>query len=556
MKHLEALLAKITAMLGRLGSGTARREANEEVVRISEQGMCMADETIATNQADFAHHSEEWNGVPPQPATPREDPHHAAKARMGRAAEWFLLGLKVIFWVVFGPLFFAVLAWIAVIVAVAISLTLSLGVKPLLAGLILKPGLTPHQQECRLHSHVVAGIFAFGIVFGGLFVLRGLGGPLALIGAMFVLPVLSACDLVLLYLMGIGHAHAHLYGWAAPFVRTHHDAMTIRAEFERHHRAARNRLDNGNDDADAGIIALPSPPRSQGPAGAAALPAPPPTPAGDHRNDAGTAAAFILFASLLGTMTARAQAPQPIEPVRIANLTLDSTTSLFPSVAETMTPIIARAFATWTAQMEFTTLRVSTFERDGWLPRIILQTTWNPANLCATTIAEGNVFRGMREAAEQHARDTCNRARTSEAERITTEIIKAITNAWHAPPLVDPKHGRSCTAFQDLLASTARIPAGNLYVITTDTEETCNNTTNPVPYQSVGAVVIIILVPSKTDMGPGVSAATRFTAKKAHVERIAPWVRAILAPAEVDTYRLPVRQQPVLPTAKVTLWKE
>ena len=553
MKHLQGMLATITAMLARLGSGTARREANEEVARIAEQGMQMADETITTNQADFGHHSEEWNGVPPQPATPREDPHHAAKARMGCVAEWFLLGLKVIFWVIFGPLFFAVLAWVAVIVAVAISITLSLGVKPLLAGVILKPGLTPHQQEQRLHAHVVAGIIAFGIVFGLLFVLRGLGGPLALIGAMFVLPILSACDLALLYLMGIAHAYAHLYGWAAPFVRKHHDAITIRAEFERHQRAARNRLANGNDDATGRIVALPAPPRSQGPAGAAAALPEPPRPTSDHTT---TAATLILAATLFGAMPARAQALQPSEPVRIANLTLDSTSSLFPSVTETMTPIIATAFATWTEAMGFTNLRVSTFERDGWVPRVILQTTRTPNAQCATTRTEGSVFRGMRDAIEQQAHDTCNRARTTEAERVTRDITRAITNAWHTPPLVDPKHGQSCTAFQDLLASTARIPTGNLHVIVGDTEETCNTTTNPVPHQSAGAVVIIILVPSKTDMGPGISAATRFSAKKAHLERIAPWVRAILAPAEVDTYRIPVRPQPPVPTTKVTFWPE
>src|ERR1017187_2500813 len=147
MKHLEALLATIVAALARFGSGTAGREANEEVVRIAQQGVGMADEASISNEADFGHHFEEWNGAPPRPTTPREDPHHAAKARMGRKAEWFLLALKLIFWIVFGPAYFAVLAWIAVIVAVAISITLSLDVKPLLAGLILKPGLTPRSEE-------------------------------------------------------------------------------------------------------------------------------------------------------------------------------------------------------------------------------------------------------------------------------------------------------------------------------------------------------------------------------------------------------------------------
>jgi hypothetical protein len=75
--------------------------------------------------------------------------------------------------------------------------------------------------------------------------------------------------------------------------------------------------------------------------------------------------------------------------------------------------------------------------------------------LCAATRTEASVFRGMHDAVEQQARDTCNRARTTEAEHITTDVTKAITNAWHAPPLVDRKHGQSCTAFQDLHGSSS-----------------------------------------------------------------------------------------------------
>jgi hypothetical protein len=384
MKHLQVLFAQIMAAHTRGGSGAARHEAQQEVVRMARQGVRMTQEMTAAVVADFARHFEDWYGIPPVPATPREDPHHAAMARAGRIAVWFLLCLKVVFWTVFGPNYFNVLPWLAVIIALCVSIPLSVGIKPLIARVILKPGLTRQQQERRLHSHVIAGIIAFAIAFGGLFLLRGLVGSLALFGAMFVLPVLSLCDMVLLYLMGIADAYAHLYSWAAPFVDKHQALTTYLGQFEHHAEASQHRLGGRNDEA-AGTAAIATPPPAEGPTGTAANP-----PGNENnlaaiperRSNAATAAVLVLATSLFGTSTARAQAPPPSPPIRIAGLTMDSTTSVYPSVATTMGPVIANSFMIWVEQMGSDVVRVSTFERDGWLPRTVFQTprtTQSPA---------------------------------------------------------------------------------------------------------------------------------------------------------------------------------
>jgi hypothetical protein len=522
MKHLQALLAQIMAALARGGSGAARQEAQREVVRMARQGARMAQEMIAANCADFARHFEDWFGAPPVPATPREDPHHAGLARMGRIAVWFLLALKAVFWMVFGPSYFYVLPLLAVIIALCVSIPLSVGIKPLIAGWILKPDLTRQQQERRLHRHVLAGIIAFGIVFGGLFFLRGLVGSLALIGTLLVLPVLSLCDMVLLYLMGVADAYVHLYGWAAPFVEHHQVLTEYLGQFEHHAAASRQRVGNLDDDGGAGTAPV--------------------------------AAALILGAVLLGPAVAHAQTLPPTERVKSSILRVDSTSSIFPTIIDTMGPIIAQSFTTWTEQIGAHVVRVSTFERDGWLPRTILQTTWNMPSACAPIQGERTIFKGMADALGLQARELCSYAQNKMTDQITHEITKALTIAWHSAPMVGPQHGLSCTAFKDMLASTARIPTGNLVTIVSDTEETCRNDTNPVPTQAEGAEVIIILVPSKTDMGPGVSAASRFTAKKAYLEKLAPWVRAILAPADVEFYRLPIAP-PEVPVTKISFWQ-
>jgi hypothetical protein len=556
MKHLQVLLAQIMAALARGGSGAARQEAQQEVVRMAKQGTRMALEMIAAMRADFARHFEDWFGVPPIPATPREDPHHAALARMGWIAVWFLLALKAVFWTVFGPSYFNVLPWLAVIIALCVSIPLSVGIKPLIARLILKPDLTRQQQERRLHRHVLAGIIAFGIVFGGLFLLRGLVGSLALIGALLVLPVLSLCDMVLLYLMGVADAYVHLYSWAAPFVEQHQVLTAYLGQFEHHAAASRQRLGEPDDDA-AGATAPLAPPLVDGPAGVAANPtadAKKPAGTAERRNNAATAAALILATTLLGTAVAHAQTLPPTEPVKISSLNADSTTSIFPTITATMGPIIAQSFTIWTEQIGAHVVRVSTFERDGWLPRTILQTTRNVPTACAPTLGERAVFKGMSDALEQQARDACNHAREQEADRLTTAITNALTSAWHTPPIVDATKGHSCTAFLDALAAAARAPAGHLIVIVSDTEETCKSNTNPVPRDAAGADVIIILVPSNTDMGPGVSAADRFNAKKAQLHKIAPWLRTILAPADVESYRLPI-PPPAVPVTRISFWQ-
>jgi hypothetical protein len=538
MKHLQALLALIIAALTRGGTGAARREAQQEILRMARQGMRMAQEMIHANMADFARHFEEWFGFPPAPATPREDPQHAAMARKGHIAVWFLLGLKAVFWTVFGPTFFNVLPWLAVVIALCVSIPMSIGLKPLIARLILKPGLTRQEQERRLHHHVVAGMIAFAIVFGGLFLLRGLVGALALIGALLVLPILSLCDMVLLYLMGVAEAHAALYSWAAAFVAKHHALTNYLGQFEHHAQAARQRLgmpeDEDDEDGGSGATAEIAPPLIDGPTGTAVTPLPGP-------RNIGTAAALTLGIVLFGIPAARAQYTPPA-PISIVDV--DSTASIFPSVASTLGPTVAQAVTTWSEQNDSHILRVATFERDGWLPRTIMQTTRNIPIACTPTGGEHAIFKGINDAIEEQARNECNHAREQEANKVTAQLTKALATAWHAQPLVDPKQGRSCTAFQDMLASAARIPPGNLVVILTDTEETCKKDNSTVPDHSMGANVVIILVPSKADMGPGVSAANKFDAKKANLEKVAPWIRAILAPTDVEMYRLPTTTPP------------
>jgi hypothetical protein len=78
---------------------------------------------------------------------------------------------------------------------------------------------------------------------------------------------------------------------------------------------------------------------------------------------------------------------------------------------------------------------------------------------------------------------------------------------------------------------------------------------NAVPERATGGLVIIILLPSKTDMGPGVSAAARFNTKKAHLLKIAPWITAILSPAEVETYRLSGAVSHYESQARAAVWR-
>jgi len=264
------------------------------------------------------------------------------------------------------------------------------------------------------------------------------------------------------------------------------------------------------------------------------------------------AALLILVIGLTFAPMARAQIMPP--PARaalvqdtLADMRLDSTTSLYPSIASTITPVLANSFYIWAGQTGTRRLRISTFERDGWLPRTIAQVAVNgmPEECVPASRTEKQIFRGISESLEKEANEACQRMVTAEANRVQAELTKALAGAWRAEPLAERKQ-KSCTAFNDALAAAGRAPAGNLIVIVSDTEETCKADTIAVPERSAGAIVLAVLVPSKTDMGPGVSASARFNMKKAQLLKIAPWLLAVLAPAEVEGYRLPVLVAPFL----------
>jgi hypothetical protein len=344
-----------------------------------------------------------------------------------------------------------------------------------------------------------------------------------------------------LFLLGVADAYHHLYAWAAPFVKKDLEVAALRAAFEHQRCAARRRLNLPDE---------PETPRSTTPAIRPANPAAP---------IAGGTAAAVIAIMIIGTTiatlpVAHAQSTTITVPKKTATMDVDSTTSVFPSVATTLTGMVAGAFTIWADQLDATSIRVATFERDGWLPRLILETGRKPVTF-AMVQGEQAIFRGMGTALDDEAREQCNHERNAENQRINDAVTNALTVAWHSQPLVDSKQGHSCTAFKDMLANAARAATGNLVVIVGDTEETCSNTVNPVPQHSAGAKVIIILVPSKTDMGPGVSAAARFNTKKGAIEKMAPWITAILAPAEIEDYRLPIPPRPVAPAVKVGFWQ-
>ena len=264
------------------------------------------------------------------------------------------------------------------------------------------------------------------------------------------------------------------------------------------------------------------------------------------RVDGPTTTAILLTAlGLTLAPTAHAQfttsSTRAVVQEGLADIRLDSTTSIYPSIASTITPVLANSFYNWAGQLGIRRLRVSAFERDGWLPRTITQMEMNgaPEECSPSGGAEKNIFRGISEAIEKESNETCGRFTLAEISRVQPELKRALASTWRGESPVDQKH-KSCTAFNDALAAAGRAPAGNLIVIVSDAEETCKADVIAVPERGAGAIVLVILIPSKTDVGPGVSAAARFNAKKAHLLKTAPWVLTVLAPGDVETYRLPI----------------
>ena len=109
---------------------------------------------------------------------------------------------------------------------------------------------------------------------------------------------------------------------------------------------------------------------------------------------------LVLALGFVGAIPARSQVSAPPPVPRAANLELDSTTSLYPGVMETMTPVLVHAFTGWVQQAGAQVVRVSVFERDGWVPRTVTEISRQPEpRACAPSqLGERTVFRSMSEA--------------------------------------------------------------------------------------------------------------------------------------------------------------
>jgi hypothetical protein len=268
----------------------------------------------------------------------------------------------------------------------------------------------------------------------------------------------------------------------------------------------------------------------------------------------------VMIMALSSAIPVRAQTARPAiasvgavvsqNPNPVGEAQIDSTSSVYPTISATITPILASSFYAWAGQLGVHRLRVSAFERDGWLPRIITEVAVGdtPSECTPSGKSEGSIFRGIDDILQRKMNEACRRAKATNLNRIQTDLTKAIAGAWRSEPLADRKHS-SCTAFNDALAAAAHAPAGNLIALVSDTEDSCSKELTAPP-ETAGGTVIIILIPSRADMGPGVSASARFNAKRAQILRIAPWLAAVLAPAEVESYRLPTSMPPLMKVSR------
>jgi hypothetical protein len=230
MDAIHALLVSILGLLS-IGGGPERRPSNaRQALVLIDEALMLLRERVLANRRDFAAAKESRIGSRVALEPPREDPEDNDRVRNAKIGLFFLVLLKMVLWALAGPVLLNLPMILAAIVAITISALLSFAVVPIGTDHIVQRQHTPMQADTSLTLHRRRGLALFLVSFGTLLLLRGLVGPLAMISVWLLLPVLSACELVLLHLMSVAGATRRHHGWARGVVRVESELLRLRSE--------------------------------------------------------------------------------------------------------------------------------------------------------------------------------------------------------------------------------------------------------------------------------------------------------------------------------------
>jgi hypothetical protein len=534
MRSLRQIVHENERLLHRRGCRETMVSDSATVVHSCRRTIERIDADIKGCVLDFCRDFEYRFGNAPEHKIPHIIESHEERAKSANLAGWSLITFKTILWILFGPVVFGFVPLTASLIGGALSFVLSLSLKNAIALWVVRPGLTPVEQDDRSHSILWVSLSFTLAALGALFVVRsGIGETENLLP---VLVVLSSLDLALLVLAGVMFGKKLSSGWSGHHSRHCRDLLDCRQQFEQQLLQAEIRI--------CGMQQPSSPSVGR---------------VSEHPRILSNVAAIGIIVILATTSVplARAQGPKGLQPrspksavpvVQLAGtadspghgeIDIDVSSSVDKMVLKQVLPNIAGNVSRWALQASVPFWDVEVLEGDGWIAqpvaRIVSPNRRVSPCLQNPSKGEAIVFRQLADRITQKHLEKCEAWRLQQIKIFYQKLAPALSGAV----LTQPARRVGCTSLYDVLARLSRLPDNSVALLITDGIESCVKPRTLVrPERNV--TLIVVLLASAGDIGKSRSASYRFEERKKRLSASVPWISGIVAPFELDDLNLPL----------------
>ena len=485
-------------------------------------------QTINTEQehlrAEFAELESAWFAHKQLDNTklPRAHFYHTWAARACKVAGACVTALEVVFAGGLSILMLAISWGFALLVGAAITVLLALGLKGVIAPMVLgRYAERPKEgRDLALRILYIAAPIAFALL-GAVFVIRGLAGTLAAAlfawctGALAVLsPVIAAALFVL----------AGLYGWSRRLAQEYRDLEHLKSavtELRDYCTRALHTPQAGTTTAEAGI-----PPIAK----------------------AGVLMLLAILVNINVGCVSSQGASWPTVQIRAEDSKAqrsepkgahwaeaeewdDVTSSVAPGQLEQAQQVIRAVLEQLAQKGNIERITAFTFGEQPWSENPYYEITLEGLHLtlCAPKSEAARIFK-VQQGAES---TTCEQDRHRQESMLKTEVTDAMKAMRAATDQHHPKAAK-CTSVGDLLIRESKSKGPRLVFIATDGIETCRSQGIPmVPSPEPDVHVFIVLVDSVSSNSAG-TVEQRFAERRRELLASAPWL-TVVAPWQLHS---------------------
>jgi hypothetical protein len=213
----------------------------------------------------------------------------------------------------------------------------------------------------------------------------------------------------------------------------------------------------------------------------------------------------------------------------VLTISIDDTVSIQDSIRKEEVEALVAQLPGLIKKQHFGAAQIVHFGDVGWVtPRKDIPLPQQPADPCAGAGVPDSdtIFRQQAERERKRAAARCSDQLAAEERAFDEQLSAAIASVREALDAT-PHEGAPCTAFYDMLANIAQSDTRGLAIILSDAMETCGKAAPEIPSPKPQVQVVLVMLPSRYDLGTGKSAFATFNKRKAMLESLAPWLTVV-----------------------------